>query len=84
MITEKLLDLLFGAADIMLNLLPDISFSLPIGVWGGTASFLNMIGYLLPIGTINAIVGTIIDIAVFRIAIAGIRAIWKFIPFVGG
>lgn len=84
MITEKLLDLLFGAADILFNLLPDFSFSVPLGVWGAASDYLNMVGYLLPIDTINAIIGSIVGIATFRISIAGIRAIWKFIPFVGG
>lgn len=84
MVTEAILSVLFGIVEGLFYLMPDFSFSIPVGVYGAAADFLNMVGYLLPVGTINAVLAVIIDIAVLRITIAGIRAIWKFIPFLGG
>ena len=64
-----------------LGLLPDIGFSVPSGVWGAAADCVNMVGYLLPVGTINAIIGLLVDIAIFRIGVAFIRFILDVLPF---
>ena len=83
MITKLLFDIALGAGRLLLGLLPDIGFSVPSGVWGEAADFLNMVGFLLPVGTINAIIALLVDIAIFRIGVAFIRLIWKFLPVVG-
>lgn len=83
MITKFLFDLAMTVGRFFLGLLPDIGFSIPSGVWGAAADFLNMIGYLLPVGTINTIIGLLIDLALFRLGVAFIRLIWKFVPIIG-
>ena len=83
MITKFFFDLAMNVGRFFLGLLPDIGFSIPTGVWGAAADFLNMIGYLLPVGTINTIIGLLIDLALFRLGVAFIRLIWKFVPIIG-
>lgn len=83
MITEALLTILFGAADLFLGLLPDFEWTANTGVWEYLRSFISMIAYLLPWQHITAIVSLLIAIGVFRIWISIIRTIKGLIPFAG-
>ena len=78
MIFKWIFDFLLYIGELFLGLLPDIGFSVPSGVWGAAADFLNMVGFLLPVGTINSILAIMVDIAGFRISIALIRLINPF------
>ena len=81
MIAKFFFDSAMYIGRFFLSLLPDIGFSVPSGVWGAAADFLNMVGYLLPVGTINAIIALLVDIAIFRIGVAFIRFILDVLPF---
>lgn len=83
MITELILSGLFGVADTLLGLLPSFEWTVNTSVWEYLKSFLSMIAYLLPWDHITAIASFLITLALLRIAIAVIRAIKGFIPFLG-
>ncbi|MBQ7129896.1 MAG: hypothetical protein IJO21_02490 [Oscillospiraceae bacterium] len=81
MIAKLFFDGVIFVGRFFLGLLPDIGFTVPSGVWGAAADFVNMIGYLLPVGTINAIIALMVDIIIFRIGVAFIRFILDVLPF---
>lgn len=83
MITELLLTGLFGIADIILGLLPEIEWTVNTSTWTYAGDILSMICYLLPFDTIQMIIYAIIAVGFFRIHIAVIRFILGLIPFVG-
>lgn len=84
MIIEKILDFFFAIAERLLSILEpyQIDWNINTSAWQYVQDILNMIGYLLPVNTITAIIGLIVSITMFRIAVAVIRTIWGFIPFV--
>lgn len=81
MITEILLTGLFGVADILLGLLPEIEWTLNTGAWSGAADVLSMICYLLPLGHITGAITFIISLGLFRITVSFIRFLLGLIPF---
>ena len=83
MITEALLSILFGAADLFLGFLPEIEWTANTGVWEYLRSSLSMIAYLVTWQHVSAIGATIISITMFRICIAIIRTVKGLIPFAG-
>lgn len=83
MITELILSGLFGVADGLLNLLPGFEWTVNTAPWEYMKSFVSMIAYLLPWNDISQIAVLIIGLSLFRIAIAVIRSILGFIPFLG-
>ena len=84
MITELILSVLFGAADILLGLLPEMEWTVNTSAWSYVGDILSMIAYLLPMGHIVAVVSVLISISGFRLLIAFIKLIKGFIPLLGG
>lgn len=83
MITEGIINLLFACLSGLFSLLPDMTWSVETTAFQYLRDFCDMICYLLPIGTVTAIVTLVISVAFLRIAIAFIRTVWKFIPVLG-
>ena len=82
MITEAALDVVFNIAAGLLSLAPDITWNVDTSVFGYVRSILSVVGYLLPMGTITAIVMLIISITMYKVAVATIRLIWDLLPVV--
>ena len=70
MITEAILSALFGVADILCGLLPEIEWTVNTSAWEFVGDIMSMIAYMLPMGHIKAAVALIISVGVFRIFIA--------------
>lgn len=66
MITELLLNVLFSVADFFLGILPELEWTLNTSMWGAVGDVLAMVCYLLPLQHI-------IGVALFILAIAGVR-----------
>ena len=81
MITELILNGLFGVADIFLRIIPEIEWTVDTSAWEYGRDILSMIAYLLPMGHIRAVIAFIISVIVFRITIAVMLEIKGFIPF---
>lgn len=81
MVTEKILDFIFSIVSGLLSWLPDVSWSFSIGNTSTFFSYVSMVCYLLPMGTISAIAILIFEIALFRAFVALIRLIMEFVPF---
>ena len=81
MITEAILSALFGVADTVLGLLPEIEWTVNTSAWQYAGDVLSMICYLLPMGHITGAIAFIISLGLFRITVAFIRFLLSLIPF---
>lgn len=82
MITEKLIDILFGVTSGLFSILPDVSWDVNPSVFEYLRSVLEMICYLIPLGTVKAIIALIVSLAVFRAFVALFWVIRDLLPFV--
>lgn len=82
MIAEFFINIGFGFLDGVFALLPEINWNVDTSAWSYLGDILDMICYLLPMGTVTAIAVLIIDIALLRVAISFIRTILGMIPFI--
>lgn len=82
MVTEGFLSIIFQILEWLLSPLPDISLNLN---WGATTTFWGVVRcvlYMLPLGTIVAIVSLLILISTFRIIVSIVKTIWELLPLV--
>ena len=82
MITESILDVVFGIAEWLLEPLPEIAVPT---VMARDSTFFGMVRcalYLLPLDTVGTIVGLLLAISTFRFIVSLLKTIWDFIPFV--
>ena len=81
MISEFLLNIVFGIASGALSLAPDITWNVDTSAFSYVRDIIAVVGYLLPMDTVVAIVSLIIGFTVFRFVIALIRTVWDLLPF---
>lgn len=81
MITEGILTLFFGAIDGLLGLIPSLSFVFDNGIFRLFFDIIKGGCYLLPMGTVATIISIIIAINLFKVGVALVKTILKFIPF---
>lgn len=82
MVSETLLDGLFGIVSGFFSLLPDISWNVDSGAFDVVIGIFRVVGYLLPWGTVAAIAGLIVAFTVFRIVVSIIKSVWDLLPVV--
>lgn len=82
MISEFFIDCGFAVADGFFSLLPEMEWTVETSAWTYAGDILDMICYLLPLGTVTAIISLIVGVTVVRIAISFIRTIIGLIPFI--
>lgn len=82
MIIEFMLDSVFALVMGVLDILPDVSWSVNASLITNALEWFKVICYILPIGTIVAIINIIVAIQFFRIVISLIKTIWGILPIV--
>ena len=82
MISEVLLTVVFGVASDLFSLLPDFSWSVDSSFFEYLISFIQMISYLLPWGTVTLICSLVIALSLFRLVVSIIKTIWDLLPLV--
>lgn len=82
MIIEAFFKLLFGFADIMLSLLPEIKLNIDLPDTSGFKNMLGLADYFFPIGTLIAAVGVIVAIQNIQFILKIFNWIIKKIPFI--
>lgn len=82
MITEKLIDILFAVTSGLFSILPDVSWDVNTSAFEYLRSVLEMVCYLIPLGTVKALIALIISIAVFRAMVALFWVIRDLLPFI--
>ena len=81
MISEFFLNIVFNIVTGLFEAAPDVTWSVDTGFFGYVNDFLSIAGYLLPMGTVVAIVDLIIVITIFKVFIALGHTIWDLLPF---
>ena len=82
MISEFLLNIVFGIVSGMLLFLPDISWSVDSAALNTFLDYVRVGSYLLPMDTVGTIVGLVCSIIAFRVIISLIKTIWELLPIV--
>ena len=82
MIGEFLLNIIFGIVSGFLSLLPPIDVSVDSSVFEYFLDIVRVASYMLPMGTVSAILSLIVALTIFRIVIAFIKAVWDLLPAV--
>lgn len=82
MVVEGLMDIIFGIVEGLLSLLPDISWNVDGTVFDIFFDVLEMVCYLLPMGTVVTIFYLVISLTMFKVVISLIKTIWDLLPIV--
>ncbi len=80
MLTQSIFDFLFNFVMNLLDLLPDIDFSIPSGIITGVVEAFQVIFYVLPMGTVFGILSIVFALHSFRILICLIKTLWDLLP----
>lgn len=80
MFIEALLNLVFGAIEGFLELLPDVQWTVEGSVFDAFLDILSMVCYLLPMPTVITIFGIVCGFAMFKAIISLIKTIWDLLP----
>ena len=81
MITEFFLNIVFNALTRMLEMLPEITWDPNTTALTFINDVISVVCYMLPMGTVRAIINLIITLTIFRIVIAIPKTIWDLLPF---
>lgn len=81
MITQFFMNIIFGLVSGMLELLPDVSWSVTTSTFQSFLDIVRVASYMFPFDTLFMIIGLIIDFTLIRIAISIPKTIWDLLPF---
>ncbi len=81
MITESILNVVFGGLSLLLGFLPDVSWVVNADSFTKFFEILRTVCYFLPMGTVGIILSLVVSINFFKIAVALIRAVANLLPF---
>ena len=82
MILEFLLNIIFQIVTWLLSGLPEITVDFSAVDSSLFMGCVRCVLYMLPLGTINTIIGIIIAVTGFRIFISIVKTIWDLLPIV--
>lgn len=80
MVTEAILTISFTILTGLFSMLPEISWTINGGVFSHFLNIVRLAAYMLPTGTISAIVSIIVSITIFKIVITIIKTVWELLP----
>ncbi len=82
MIVEGLITIVFDLVMLLLDLIPDVSFTIPADSVAALVDFFHIIFYVVPVSTVLAIVSASALIHSFRLIVSFVKTIWNLLPFV--
>ena len=82
MVTESLLNIVFGVLSGFFSLFPNIAWDIDLDVASVFFGFVGNICYLLPMKTVILVLGIVVALNIFKITIAFIKTIWELLPLV--
>lgn len=83
MITETILGIFISFASILLDGLPSIDVGQTVQTFDIFLDYVDMAAYFIPMTTVTAILRILIAEELFKIVLAAIKLVLKFIPFMG-
>lgn len=81
MIFESILSLILVLLNPLISLMPDIDFSLTLDSASTVIQIIRTGLYFLPVDTVVLILGCILTLQMMKIAIALVKAVLSFVPF---
>ncbi len=81
MIMEGIFDLILAPLTLVLELLPDISWTVSAEGFTVLFEFFRVVCYLLPMRTVVGILSVIVLINGFKIVVSIIKTVWQLLPF---
>lgn len=82
MISEFFLNIIFGLVSSMLELMPEVEWSVDTSWFEYFLDIIRVAGYMLPFETVTHICRMVIALTIVRIVIAIPKAIWDILPLV--
>lgn len=82
MISEFLLNIVFGIVEGALSILPAFDWNIKSSFFQGALDVIRVAGYLLPMDTIATMISIVVFLTLFRIAVSLIKTIWELLPLV--
>ena len=80
MIIEALFNVFYGFVSSFFDFLPSIEWTVQASFFTVFLDIIMVAGYILPMGTVTTIFFLSLTLAMFRLIIALIRAIWGLLP----
>lgn len=80
MIPEFFMNIVFGIVEGVFSVLPAIEWNVENAFFSTTLDLLRLACYVLPMGTIVAIIVIINALVLFRIFVSVVRTIWELLP----
>lgn len=80
MLTEVALSGVFELVNGLLSLLPDLEWTMDTTILVTVVQFLQVIFYIVPVGTVVQILFIQLTLQTFRITVSLIKTIWQLIP----
>lgn len=80
MLTEVALSGVFELVYGLLSLLPDLEWTMDTTILVTVVQFLQVIFYIVPVGTVVQILFIQLTLQTFRITVSLIKTIWQLIP----
>lgn len=81
MIIEGIFNVIFGALEFVINLLPTVDISLPTGFFQWFTEIVSLSAYFLPLADFFAMMGIWFFVVNFNIIWKSIQRIWDALPF---
>ena len=82
MISEFILNIVFNIVEGVFSILPAFDWNVEGAFFQGALDMLRLAGYVLPMGTIAAIITIINALLLIRIGVSLIKTIWELLPLV--
>ena len=82
MISEFILNIVFNIVEGVFSILPVFEWNVQGAFFQGALDMMRLAGYVLPMGTITAIIVIINTLLLIRIGVSLIKTIWELLPLV--
>ena len=80
MITDTLLDIVFGFVKLLLSPLSSIQVNIPTGFLDKFVEIIRTAMYLIPVAQLMPIIVFFIALMAFRVIVSLIKTIWNLLP----
>lgn len=81
MITQALLDVIFGVVNIVVGMLPISGLLFDLSSMSVFFDVISSVNYIIPMSVFVEIIAIVIVLQSFRIAVSLIRMLWDVLPF---
>lgn len=81
MIIDGIIGALLGVIYNIIDLIPDINYSINLTFIDTVLTIIRSVGYFLPMPTVITIASMSISITLFKVVISFLKTFWDILPF---